>query len=444
MSQTHSSLLLCIFLALPLPSLAAVQTYVASTGSDANTASDCARNTPCRNFTAALGVTDAGGEIIVLDSAAYNPVSIGKSVSIIAPPGVYAGITAGSGAGIEVTATGANVRLRGLTLRGAGGTYGIYMPVTGTLLVENSVISGFSSAGLLTGGPGASVSARVLNSRFYSNDWGVRFAQGTTGMIADSEFHRNTTGGLSVEASGAGASISASIERSSFVSNNRGIYASLASSATARVDVSEVVISQSDYHAVSAFANAAILKMTLYRSSVSGNAATGLFADASSSGGLVRVDVKDSTFNDNATTGVLAQAFSGAAVRFSAHRGQANGNAGSEGYSVYASGAASVADMHVHQSVANDNFWAGAFAGDDGSGATVRASVNGSLMANNVDTGVWASGAGTRLFASGNTVSRNSIGLRQHASSFFYSDGTNTVRNNTSNTSGSIFNVLTM
>ncbi len=444
MFKTHSSLFLYIFLALPLPSLAAVQTYVASSGSDANTASDCARSTPCRNFTAALGVTDAGGEIIVLDSGSYNPVSINKSVAVIAPPGVYAGIPVSSGAGIEVTATGANVRLRGLTLRGAGGVNGIAMSVTGTLLIENCVISGFTNAGLSTGSSGVSVSTRVLNSRFYSNDWGVRFLEGTAGVVADSEFHSNVTGGLSVEASGAGASISASIERSSFANNNRGIYASLASSAAARVDVTEVVISQSGSHAVSAFASAAVLKMTLYRSSVSGNSATGLFADASSAGGLVRVDVKDSTFNDNATTGLFAQALSGGAVRLTAHRSQANGNAASEGFSVYASGAASVADMHVHQSVANDNFWAGAFAGDDGSGATVRASINGSLMANNIDTGIWASAAGTRLFASGNTVSRNNIGVRQLSSSFFYSDGSNTVRNNTTNSSGSISNVLSM
>ena len=44
-------------------------------------------------------VTDSGGEIVVLSSGGYGPVLINKSVSIIAPEGIYAGISVFSGSG---------------------------------------------------------------------------------------------------------------------------------------------------------------------------------------------------------------------------------------------------------------------------------------------------------------------------------------------------------
>ena len=97
--------------AVSLPALAGVQrTFVASNGADTN---PCSLTQPCRAFAAALLQTNPGGEIIVLDSAGYGPVVIDKAVSIIAPAGIYAGVTATSGNGIVVNAPGAAVVLRG-------------------------------------------------------------------------------------------------------------------------------------------------------------------------------------------------------------------------------------------------------------------------------------------------------------------------------------------
>ena len=95
------------------------RTYIASNGLDTN---DGRLATPCRSIGAALAQTDPGGEIVVLDSAGYGTVSINKSVAVIAPPGIYAGITVTAGTGIDVTA--GVVALRGLTLRGPGGAVG--------------------------------------------------------------------------------------------------------------------------------------------------------------------------------------------------------------------------------------------------------------------------------------------------------------------------------
>ena len=72
---------------------AAQRTFVASYGQPANTALNCSIASPCRAFSEAMSATNAGGEVIVLDSAGYGNVTIAQSVSIIAPTGVYAGIS---------------------------------------------------------------------------------------------------------------------------------------------------------------------------------------------------------------------------------------------------------------------------------------------------------------------------------------------------------------
>jgi len=58
----------------------------------------------CRGFARAITQTNAGGKVIVLDSARYGPVTITKSISLIAPAGIYAGITVFSGDGVTVNA----------------------------------------------------------------------------------------------------------------------------------------------------------------------------------------------------------------------------------------------------------------------------------------------------------------------------------------------------
>jgi hypothetical protein len=97
-------------LAVALPAAAASasaqRTFVSPGGADANTASNCSLVLPCRSFGAAITVTNTGGEIIVLDSAGYGPVAISKSVSIISPPGIYAGVSVLSGEGITMNTAG--------------------------------------------------------------------------------------------------------------------------------------------------------------------------------------------------------------------------------------------------------------------------------------------------------------------------------------------------
>jgi hypothetical protein len=81
------------------PTSTAQRTFVASYGLDTN---PCSLVAPCRSFGEAIKHTSSGGEVIVLDTAGYGSVVITKPVSIIAPPGIYAGLSVAAGTGIVV------------------------------------------------------------------------------------------------------------------------------------------------------------------------------------------------------------------------------------------------------------------------------------------------------------------------------------------------------
>src|SRR5262245_2610773 len=120
------TILATVLTIVPISAFAAAQrTFVASYGLTTNPAFHCSLTKPCRAFAEAISVTGSKGEVVVLDSAGYGPVAITKSVSIIAPPGIYAGISVISGDGVTVNAPGAVVVLRGLFINGQGGRWGV-------------------------------------------------------------------------------------------------------------------------------------------------------------------------------------------------------------------------------------------------------------------------------------------------------------------------------
>jgi hypothetical protein len=123
------------------------RTFVSGTGTDSGT---CTRPAPCRTFAFALSVTAAGGEIDVLDTAGYGPVTIIHAISIVNDGVGVAGITAGSGNAITINAgTSDSVHLRGLILTGLGtGTNGIQFNSGGNLEIEHCVVQGFATAGI--------------------------------------------------------------------------------------------------------------------------------------------------------------------------------------------------------------------------------------------------------------------------------------------------------
>src|SRR2546421_740022 len=104
-----------VILACAAPIIAAQRTFVSAVaGNDMNL---CGRTAPCRNFAAALALTDADGEVVVLDSGGYGTVTIAQSVSLIAPRGVFAGITSLLGNAVTVDAgDSGRVALRNLVI----------------------------------------------------------------------------------------------------------------------------------------------------------------------------------------------------------------------------------------------------------------------------------------------------------------------------------------
>jgi nitrous oxidase accessory protein NosD len=207
----QTSLRLALALAFALLSSAAAraipQTFVARLGNNANA---CTESSPCSTLGGALAKTDAGGEIVVLDSGEFGAVSISKAVRISAD-GVYAGVTATVGPAITVNAASTDVVvLRGLTLNGKGGNYGVDFMAGAALHIENCHIAGFSSRGIFFHAPGQL-------------------------LVKDTYLRGNTNTGIYISLSSGAAT--ASLEHCQLEKNSYGVYVSAASPGTAKVVV---------------------------------------------------------------------------------------------------------------------------------------------------------------------------------------------------------------
>ena len=123
----------------------ATRTWVSGVGDDAN---PCSRTAPCKTFAGAISKTAASGEINCLDPAGYGAVTITKSMTINCT-GTLGGILAAGTNGINVNSGTAVVSLRGLDINGAGtGLCGIKIIAAARVYVENTVIDGFTQAGI--------------------------------------------------------------------------------------------------------------------------------------------------------------------------------------------------------------------------------------------------------------------------------------------------------
>jgi len=176
----------------------AQRTFVASHGAPANTAFNCSITKPCRAFSDALGVTNDGGEVIVIDSAGYGPMTIAKSVSIIAPAGVYAGISApGALSGVDIDGAGVSVVLHGLTINGSGGIgSGVHMKNGSALAMEDCAIANFSAGAGVWIETAALV--KIAGAVFGNNYIGVLVGFGATVNVANSQVVKNTLEGIAL------------------------------------------------------------------------------------------------------------------------------------------------------------------------------------------------------------------------------------------------------
>lgn len=189
----------------------AQRTFVASSGSDTW---PCTRPQPCRSFAMAISNTTDRGEVIVLDSAGYGPFTVAQSVSVVAPAGIYGGVTVTSGSGVTVNGGGITVTLRGLSINSPGGAAsGVVFQQGSALTIEDCEIGGGSF-----GVDVVAIDARlaIKNSVLRNSDHGV-YARPSSGYlrvtIADSVIAHVLGNGVTAEST-SGSTVQISVTRS--------------------------------------------------------------------------------------------------------------------------------------------------------------------------------------------------------------------------------------
>lgn len=105
-------------------------------------------------------------------------------------------------------------------------------------------------------------------------------------------------------------------------------------------------------------------------------------------------------------------------------------NANSDGVVAFSSNATALVTVTVRNSRAVQNLFHGVYA-TSGFGAAVTLSVSNNMISNNYANGIAATGLGSKVWASGNTISGNNYGL-VNSGGLFESAGNNAVRNNIS------------
>jgi parallel beta-helix repeat protein len=288
-------------LALVLPVAAAhaslQRTFVSPAGNDANVASSCSLALPCRTFGAAISVTNNAGEIIVIDSGGYGAVTITKSVSIISPPGIYAGIAVfATQEGVTINTPGIKVVLRGLTINGQGGTVGIHFSQGSRLDIDGCTVENMNQEGILVDGAGT---ITISNSTVVSNSGiGIHINAGATATIAESLVESNAQTGIAIRAGANGT-----IEHTTVVKN-----------ASNGISVHGVVSGT---------------RVAIVSSVVADNAADGIYAEALAASLVSRLDVANTTVVRNNVNGIRINTAGGGTVSAGIVSNQIAQNSGS-------------------------------------------------------------------------------------------------------------------
>jgi Right handed beta helix region len=275
-----------VFIVVTNEAHAVQRTHVsAAFGADSNTATGCTAVAPCRFFQAAMTVTDTNGEVVVLDSGGYGAVTITKSLALIAPTGVYAGISVFPGAnGVTIATAGVNVVLRGLTINGQGGNKGISMTAGNSLTVENCVIA---------------------NMIYY----GINVSGITTVNVTDSIVRRNPYAGINLE-----NGVKATITRTVVNGNGRGIV--VTGPGESVTNIADSTIDGSVAEGVLAYLNGdRIIRVSVHNSRVVGNDGDGLRAQGvgSQSAFLLVLHASNNFVANNGGNGIVAANFGAAA-----------------------------------------------------------------------------------------------------------------------------------
>ena len=267
--------------------------YLSQSGNDAN---PCTVLSPCRLLPAALAAINDGGEIWMIDSANYNtaPVSITKSVTILAIPGALGSIVASGGDAIDIATANVRVTLRNLVvIEFNAGVHGINFSNGTRLIVEECEINGIPQDAIHVTAAGAGVV--VKNTSIHNIAGAGVFVANANAGLDHVTFVSNNMGVV------AASSTSVTLNKSLINNTNAGVTATESGGSGTRVTITDSVIRASTTGvSVSSPTATDKVRVTLSRTTLSHNP-TGLDVEAASGDAAVTLD---SNIMQNNTTAI--------------------------------------------------------------------------------------------------------------------------------------------
>lgn len=280
----------------PLAQAQVFRAYLASDGLDSN---PCTLPAPCRLLPAALAAAASGGEVWMLDSANYNagPVSITKSVTILAVPGALGSVVAAGGNAINIATAGVKLVLRNLVivpLLGGGGVHGVVMTAGDGLTVENCLFANLTESAINVAG---AASVRITDTTLRDNRYGAVLQNGVRATITRATISGNTDGGVSVFGS-AVSTTTVDIADSTLDGGSYGVHAvSTVSGGVLRVSVRDSRLVRNSFAGAQSQSNTGSPVTLSVSSSVISNNGTGVMSSAVGS----KVWLSGNTVSDNGT-----------------------------------------------------------------------------------------------------------------------------------------------
>jgi hypothetical protein len=226
------SFLVFVFAFASIAQAQATRTWVSGVGDDAN---PCSRTAPCKTFAGAISKTATNGEINCLDPAGYGAVTITKSITIDCED-TQGSILASLVNGVIVNSSTAHVKLRGISINGAGnGINCVRVIAAASLVLDEIVCANFSQHGVSVENSSGVFKLAIWNSSFRNNTGnGVNtFVTGTGTAQVAIETSLFALNGVGVNT---GAATTASIANSIVSENTTGIQAGNATSVISAKD----------------------------------------------------------------------------------------------------------------------------------------------------------------------------------------------------------------
>jgi parallel beta-helix repeat protein len=224
--------------------------------------------------------------------------ALSSSNNLFAGISVFRGAIGVQATGVEIGADGINVVLRGLTINGQGGQYGIQMNRNNNkLTIENCVISNLELNGIDV--TGAST-VRITNTIIRDNGFmGVYLVDGARGTITRSIMSGNVDSGVFAQGVTSGTMTSIDIVKSTISGNAFGVRFGNNSGAVSKISIRDSRIVRNSTHGLSALGFAGTTNLSASNNIVSNNG-TGITA----SGAGAKVWASGNTVSDSETTGL--------------------------------------------------------------------------------------------------------------------------------------------